>query len=483
MTETVEATSTETEMMVLGALLNNEENTKIGLKLIHDDDFFEPKHKLILKAIQHVFIEKAVVDTNLIANKLKIDGHTETIGGLSYLITLSNFAGTSCYIEAYCDDLKKFTLKRQLLSLHNSISTDLKQGIDGSKIIEKLKNKIKSIEEHKAQAESSFRYLLENNSEAKLSEELKNISPGVSTGFTIGETDLKIPGGAISIIAAPTSHGKTSVLINLSIGALKCNGDKTVYFFTYEENGASILSKFLNTWIGKELSKDNKASIKSHFIEGNVKHIKEEKRSDFLSDKKAFFEHLIDTGRLKVVYSDMSAEELVAAIHFLKKNTNVGLICIDYMQLLRLLKPNQGSRQEELKQICLILKDCAVETGLPILLAAQFNRQVVAEADLSPTQISEAGDIERIASFIIGMWNRNFAGFSREGNISKGAKKPIEKEPTIYFEVLKGRDIGNGHSTVMDFNGNTGKISNHASKSQPQNNKTNNKDPIGNMYQ
>ena len=141
-----------------------------------------------------------------------------------------------------------------------------------------------------------------------------------------------------------------------------------------------------------------------------------------------------------------------------------GMICIDYMQFLKLAKRVPGSRQEELKDICIKLKDCAVETGLPILLAAQFNRSVVAEADLSPTNIGEAGDIERAANMIIGMWNRNFDGFSRQGNIGKNNKK-IEKEPAIYFEILKGRGMEPGQSTIMDFNGNTGKLENRIFKS------------------
>ena len=290
-------------------------------------------------------------------------------------------------------------------------------------------------------------------------EEFKKTAVGVSTGFTIGDIDLKIPGGAISIVAAPTSHGKTSALINFVLGVLNHQHDKNVYFFSYEEGAAPILSKFFNTYIGKDFSKNNRESIKSHFITGNVKYIKEEMRTEFLNDKKAFFENLIETGRKNVVYSDMRAEELVAAIRFIKKETNVGLICIDYMQMLKLLRDQQGSRQEELKKICLMLKDCAVETGLPILLAAQFNRTVVAEADLSPTQIGEAGDIERISSIIIGMYNRRFVGFSRDGNIDR-AKNKIPKEPAIYFEIMKGRDIGDGHNCVMDFNGNSGKIEN-----------------------
>jgi hypothetical protein len=111
-----------------------------------------------------------------------------------------------------------------------------------------------------------------------------------------------------------------------------------------------------------------------------------------------------------------------------------------------------------------MLKDCAIETGLPILLGAQFNRTVVAEADLSPTNIGEAGDIERIANLIIGGWNRNFNGFSKEGNRDKN-KKLIPQEPAIYFEILKGRGIGNGHNSVLDFNGSTGKLSNRLANS------------------
>ncbi len=456
---------TDIEMLVLGAFLNSTENTKIGLKLVHDCDFIEKKHKIIFKAIQDVFTEKNIIDISLIHHKLTSEcSLKETEGGAPYLIELAQIAGTSCHIEAYCEDLKKLTVKRQLISLNNSLSTEIKQGADESKIIEKLKDKIRNIEKHKAHAESAFRYLLDNNSETNLIEELKRTSPGVSTGFTIGNENIKIPGGAISVIALPTSHGKTATLINFSLGILNHHSDKSVYFFTYEESWASIKTLFINTYINKELSKNNRESIKSYFINGDMQFIKTDKedvsmRADFLKDKDVFFKNLINNGRLKIFYSDMSVEELVASIHFIKKNTNVGLVCIDYMQMLKLLKSNQISRQEELKQICLILKDCAIETGLPIMLGAQFNRQVVSEADLSPTQIGEAGDIERIASLIIGGWNRNFAGFTKEGNKNK-AGKLVPVEPAIYFEILKGRGIGNGHNSVMDFNGNTGKLIN-----------------------
>jgi len=316
--------------------------------------------------------------------------------------------------------------------------------------------------------DNQFDYLLKNNSRQQLINDLQNISPGIDTGYKIGDVDLIFPGGAISIIAAPTSHGKTTALINFTLSALEKNPDKTAYFFTYEESMASIMLLFVNTWVSKKLSKNsipqisknNKRSIESYFRGNTADFISSNAKDIFPKYEERFFSELIDTGRLKVIQSDMPSNELIQAIQHIKKNTNnLGIVCIDYMQLLKLTTNNRLSRQEELKEICLNLKDCAISTGLPIVLAAQFNRTVTTEGDLSPVNIGEAGDIERIASLIIGMFNRNFE-MTKEGNKGRDGTV-ITKESTIYFEILKGRSIGNGHHSVMKFNGNSGTIINN----------------------
>lgn len=460
MSDLIETHSQDYERLVLGRILNSPENILKGLKLVDEEDFFEPKHKSIFQAIREVYQEKKIIDVYLVAEKLKsIAGDFESSSACAYLIDLSLYAGTSIHLEAYCEDLKKLTLKRQLVSLTQSLSNDLKQGADELKIIQKLKDKLENIEKQKLHAESSYNFLLEINSEEQLVKDLRSTSEGMNTGFSIGNVELKIPGGAISVVAMPTSHGKTATLINFSLGVLNHHHDKSVYFFTYEESGASIQTLFLNTFINKELSKNNRESINSYFKYSDNSFIKSELRDEFERHKNAFFEYFLKKGRLKVFYSDMSTEELVGAIHFIKKHTNVGLVCIDYMQLLKLLKWSYGSRQEELKHICLLLKNCAIETGLPILLGAQFSRQVTMEADLSPIYIREAADVEHIAHLLIGGWNRNFEGFTKEGNKGKNGKN-VPKESTIYFEIMKGRGIGNGHNGIYDFNGNTGKIEN-----------------------
>jgi hypothetical protein len=221
-----------------------------------------------------------------------------------------------------------------------------------------------------------------------------------------------------------------------------------------------ILSLFLNTFINEELSKNkNRESIKSYFRDGSPEYICREKRDVFLQKKEEFFKTLIESGRLNIFYCAYDIEELNGAMRFLDEKSDVGLIAIDYVQLLTQSSTKTVPRHEELKQICQVAKDCAVETGLPILLPAQFNRTVGSEFTMSKLAIGEAGDIERSANTIIGLWNRNENESAEKANKSRNGKGTNPKESAVYLEILKSREVGIGHSTIMDLNGNTGKLS------------------------
>jgi replicative DNA helicase len=459
----VETSSQELEMTILGSMINSQEHLESAQKAIKEDDFADIKNKIIFRAISETQKEKGVVDVTILGETLKKADKFQEVGGYSYLMDLSNFAGTSAHVEAYCEDLRQLSVKRALINVHKSIADDLNNGVEPYKALERILTKVEDIKKNKPKADSLFSHLLDPTSEQEIIDEIRHTSSGARVGFKIGEIDLELPGGANTIVAGPTGHGKTLLMINFNLGYLEKNPDKQVFFFSYEESRSAIATLFLNTYANQDLSINNRKSIKSFFRDGHMQYVAENKRQEclrnFIPKKEEFFTQLISSGRLNIIYSDYYVEELIEAIFFIKKNTNVGLITIDYIQLLKLLnKRNILPRQEELKHICLMLKDCAVETGLPILLGAQFNRTVSCEADLSPTAIGEAGDIERAANMIIGIWNRNFEGFGREGNIGKN-KQQIPKESAMYLEILKGREVGIGHSSVYNLNGNTGKLS------------------------
>ncbi|MCB1181090.1 MAG: hypothetical protein KDK55_03600 [Chlamydiia bacterium] len=448
--------SQETEMMVLGCMLTGEEALHIAAQSLEEQNFYSDVHKTIFGVLKKAHHQNKPADVHLVCEELKRLDKLDKVGGPAYVVELAQYAGTSAYIEEYIDQLIDQTTRRNLYEIAANSSLKSTEEIRNS-IVKKFDEAIRK----KKSIDSLYRHLLDPTSEQEIIDEVRNTSPGIRVGMSIGNIDLELPGGAITITAGPTSHGKTTLLINLAIGVLNQNPNKSVYFFTYEESKASIVSLFLNTYVGKEISNNNRRSIESFFRNGNCKHIKEDSIQLFINDKRSFFTSLIDSGRLNIHYSEMTAEQLCQAIKYLQKNReDIGAVFIDYMQLLNLLDSGRLSRQEQLKHVCLMLKDCSVETGLPIVLGAQFNRQVTCEADLSPIYISEAGDIERIASLILGFWNRNFLGFSREGNKTKNGNTITEPRQEIYIEVLKGRKIGNGHSCILSFKGNEGKIDN-----------------------
>ena len=342
-----------------------------------------------------------------------------------------------------------------------STASDLQAKGQTNEALELLESKLPKIKlQDKGTLFSSLLKPIEEN-EVKQRQAVK--PEGVGSGYKIDEEDkedLIIPAGAISVIAGATSHGKTALLINLALNIVQDPKEGEVYFFSYEEDSDAILLNALNTYIGKELSQNNRRSIKSYFKTGSTEFIETDKRDIFIRAKERFFKELIDSRKLNIHYCNYNSDTLIEAIRYLHKHTKPKAILIDYIQLLNLPegKFKTYSRQEEIKQICIALKDLSIETGLPIILGAQFNREVVNHLKVHATNIGEAGDIERIANLIVGIWNCNKTPIIPDNELKKISD--INTKDTIYTKVLKNRGGKSDIFTNLKFNGNTGKIDN-----------------------
>jgi len=335
-------------------------------------------------------------------------------------------------------------------------ATKLQEKGEVDKALELLDSRVKEVKlKDKA---TEFSSLLLPIKEDEVRQRLTNKPESLNSGYKIGGEELLLPSGAITVLSAPTSHGKTTFLINLALNVAQAYPDKEAYLFSYEEDSDSILINALNTYLDAPLSGNNRTTLKNNFTGGN---------SRTIEGKDKFFKELIDTKRLNIHYSNYSSDTLIEAIRYLHKHAKPGAIFIDYMQLLNLPegKYKTYSRQEELKQICISLKDIAVETGLPIILGAQFNRTVINQLHLHPTKIGEAGDIERIANLIIGFWNNKFKPLATEGELREINLKGCFTPDTIYATILKNRGGVVGGEELLSFNGNTGKISNQSKQS------------------
>jgi len=358
--------------------------------------------------------------------------------------------------EAQAKEFKKLLSK----------ATELQDKGETDKALELLDNKVKEVRlKDKA---TEFSSLMKPIKEDEIKDRQANRPESINSGYTIQGEPLLLPSGAISIFTAPTSHGKTTFLINLALNVAEAYPDKETYLFSYEEDGDSILINTLNTYLDNEVSTNNRRSIRSFFTTGSTEFLKPHSVDYFKAKKDKFFKELIETRRLSIHYSSYNSDTLIDAIRYIHKHAKPGAIFIDYVQLLNLPegKYKTYSRQEEIKEICIALKDLAVETGLPIILGAQFNREVVNQIRLHATKIGEAGDIERIANLIVGFWNNNFKPIATDGELNEIKSKGANTPDTLYTTILKNRGGRVGLEEILSFNGNTGKIKNDIKQSR-----------------
>lgn len=296
-----------------------------------------------------------------------------------------------------------------------------------------------------------FAGLLETRTEAALREHYRNTPPTLETSYRLEvngrKTALKLPAGGLSFFAARPGHGKSRMLVNLALDICEKHPGE-VHYFTYEESAEKVTAKALNAFLNLDLSgrfvDTNEEALEAYF-KGETDAIRAEVAANFGPGKEAFFS-LLRERRLNIHFSEMRAESLAEAIAYLHRRRNVSAVFVDYIQLLNLEKIGRGinNRQEEVKAICNVLKDVARETGLPFIMAAQFNREVKNADSMDMAALREAGDLEQTAALVVGMWNR-----------FKDQENPATE---IDARVLKNRGGAPDGRGIWQYSGNRYKV-------------------------
>lgn len=311
-------------------------------------------------------------------------------------------------------------------------------------------------------------------------DKLKQRKIGIETLYKFkrgNETDLlTLPNGALTIIAAPTNHGKSTMLQNLALQAAQDPKQQgAILYLTFEEDAESVSVQFLSKVIGKAISRDNKRSIKSYY----------HGEGQFITDREAFaagekkMQQLVESGKLWIngteAINGVSVDVLTPLTRLITQATKeiargVAAVFIDYVQL---VQPDERikSRAEELKIICTELKNLAVRLGLPIILAAQFSREgSKSPYELEAESLGEGGDIERAAAVIVGLWNtskkpRQNALYKYDDKIYRnddGSRNFAitfdANNPKIYLRLLKSRGEATGGEALLDCDLNVGII-------------------------
>lgn len=300
-------------------------------------------------------------------------------------------------------------------------------------------------------------YLIESYTAKKFIEDLKHTDDSLLTGFKILDDVMRIPQGAITLIAGRTGHGKTTVLLNLLWSMSTIYPGKSFYFFTFEEERKYLSLKLLNLIIDKsEINPnyhDNKAYLKSY--------ISHDKNDDIQIEKaKIELFNRFENKQIQIMDKNFSIENLVEVISHLKNlhGDTLGGIFIDYIQKINSDKRFE-IRQRQLQYISnILLQDVAKDLSVPLMIGAQLNRDTDKSADGRPKlyHLREAGDLEQDANVVLSVYNP----LSREENETEIRSDRNEIAPVVPIELktLKNRDGPANRTVNVLFNPSTGRI-------------------------
>ena len=378
------------EKTILSCLLINSEAIELTTRTIPADAFYFKNHQEIYKAIIFMYENKLSIDVLTLTTFLQEKGLLQKIGGIKVLLELINQIPNLIYLEEYIRLVKDKFLKRLLIKLgYEIINSGYISNMPVENILNNLENELFNLTNKiKTQKVSNNAQLL-NNIFCELKEKFLNPTlPGLTSGFH--SLDLLTQGfqkSDLIIIAGRPSMGKTALSLNITLNVIK-SSRLPVLFFSLEMSKEQIMYRLLaiETSINQTRLKNGRL-YQNDWIKLN-KIIK-------ILSKLPFF--IDDT-------PDLSIQDIRVKIKtIVLEQGQIGLVIIDYLQLMQNSNFKNGNRAQELSQITRSLKTIAREFNTPIIALSQLSRNVENRLDQKPilSDLRESGSIEQDADLVL----------------------------------------------------------------------------------
>ncbi|MGB5984179.1 MAG: replicative DNA helicase [Desulfobacterales bacterium] len=380
--------SVEAEAALISAVLLDSSTLLDIIDILNPEDFYKTAHQQIFEAIIDLFNANEPIDLISLSNRLKERGDIEKIGGAAYLAELLETVPMAVNAEHYSRIVYGKACLRRLIEKSNAIAQlCFEDRGDVDEVIDFAESAIFEVSERKIKpAFSHIGRIIETNIDA-LEERQGNkaLITGVSTGYS--ELDHKTSGlqpSDLIILAARPSMGKTAFAMNIARNAAVDSG-VAVAVFSLEMSKEQLSLRMLSS----------EARIDSSRM-----------RSGFITPEE--WNRITDgAGRLSEapVYIDdtanLSVVEIRSKARRLKMNHDIGLVVIDYLQLMK-SRGRLERRELEISEISRSLKGLAKELSLPVLALSQLNRMLEQRADKRPvlSDLRESGSLEQDADVV-----------------------------------------------------------------------------------
>ena len=386
----VQPNDTIAEQAVLGSMLVDKDAVIAAVEILVPEDFYREDNKEIYAAMMELYGLGKHIDMITIIDQLKLRGTLEKVGDATYIATLIDNVPTTSNIESYVKIVEEKSLLRKLIKVANDI---LKMGYGQTEevdtIIEQTEKKVFDVlQDRNARGYSSLKEVLVTAFDTiERMYQNKNKVSGIESGFI--DLDKKISGlnpSSLIILAARPAMGKSAFVLN--IAEYVAMHDKVpVMIFSLEMSKEEIANRMLASE-----SEVDSMKIKNGNDLTSEDWLKLGQASGRLSDIPLYID---DTPGL-------TSAELRAKCRKAKLEKNIGLVIIDYLQLME-SKTKSPSRQQEISEISRSLKILAKELQIPVIALSQLSRATESRTDHKPmlSDLRESGAIEQDADIVM----------------------------------------------------------------------------------
>jgi replicative DNA helicase len=419
----------EAEQTVLGAILQHQEALHMGVEMLKEESFYLPKHKKIFSAVKKLYESSMAVDLITVPDELSNQGQLEEAGGRRYLLDLVDSVVTIANLEHHIRIVREAAVKNQLINdCSDIIGRCYDAGNTADDLLDYSERKIFSIKEESLQGDFvSLKEVL-----PQTFEQIEDYSKreghvtGVPTGFP--ELDSLTSGfqnSELIIIAGRPSMGKTAFALNVAEN-VAVNKGLPVCIFSLEMAKEQLSQRLLCS----------RARISSHQL-----------RTGRIADHQ-WTNLSIAVGPLSEapIYLDDSASltvmEIRAKARRLKLKFDIGLVIVDYLQLVRGHREAE-SRQQEITYVSQSLKALARELKIPVIALSQLSRQVETRgSDARPklSDLRESGALEQDADLVIFI-HRSLDDEGHPGNIAEIRIDKQRNGPTGIIKLAFVKDF------------------------------------------
>ena len=396
MTDNLPPQNIEAEQAVLGAIFLNTDALADAMEYVEADDFYRRAHQILFQAMVDLNNDGEAIDVLTVQNYLTTNNQLDDVGGVAYIAELATSVPTAANAGYYAKIVEEKSMLRRLISTATDIITQANNGDDDvPSLLDSAERQIMDVSERRNR--SGFREIKDVLNETlsdidRLSQQSEDIT-GLPTGYR--EFDKMTAGlqpDNLIILAARPAVGKTAFALNIAQN-VATSTDTSVAIFSLEMSAESLVNRMLCA----------EGSINANHLrtgqldEGEWQNLIVAMGA--LSNTSIFID---DTPGIKM------AEIRAKCRRLAKEKGNLGLVVIDYLQLIE--GSNKESRQQEVSEISRQLKKLAKELSVPILALSQLSRGVEQRQDKRPvlSDIRESGSIEQDADIVAFLYRDDY---------------------------------------------------------------------------